>query len=148
MTDLPPEGEGMPDPEAYGRAIPRGLGLNLLVGDVAVSLRWQVAVLGAEVVCWDRDFAIVQAEGATWMLHQDRTYARHPLTGLVRGAGARGAGAEFRLYGRDPDAAVAAAERLDAVVLEPATDKPHGVCEAFLIDPDGYCWVPTVPRPG
>ncbi|HUF56988.1 MAG TPA: hypothetical protein VMM55_10565, partial [Thermohalobaculum sp.] len=57
----------------------------------------------------------------------------------------RGAGAELRLYGRDPDTAEAATEAAGGIVLAGSADKPHGVREAHLIDPDGYVWVPTVP---
>lgn len=138
-----------PDPVAFGRAIPAGLGLNLLVRDVGRALAWQSAVLGAEPGYSDEDFAIFSAPGAFWMLHHDRTYRGHPLLGIAVGAGeGRGAGAELRLYGRDPDAAVQSARAIGGTlgghVLAEAADKPHGVREAFLIDPEGYCWVPTV----
>lgn len=146
---LPPEGEGRPDPVAFGRALGPGIGLNLLVRDVEAAARWQAAVLGARVSYWDRDFAIVEAHGAVWMLHHDRTYRHHPLSAAVAGVEARGAGAEIRLYGCDPDRAVAAAEavaaQLGGAVLDGAGDKPHGTREAFLLDPEGYCWAPTVP---
>ena len=46
---------------------------------------------------------------------------------------------------RDPDAAEARARAQGHIVLESATDKPHGLREAYLVDPDGYCWVPDVP---
>ena len=65
---------------------------------------------------------------------------------------ARGAGAELRLYGRDPDAAAemadALAESLGGAVLAGAADKPHGLRESDLADPEGYVWVPTVPKRG
>lgn len=143
---IPPEGEGRPDADAYGRAIPRGIGINLLVQDIETAMKWQVAVLGAKVRYWDRDFAILTAEGADWMLHHDRTYRNHPLSGIAGAAEGRGAGAELRLYGRDPDAAEAAAEARGGIVLAGSADKPHGTREAYLIDPEGYCWVPTVPK--
>lgn len=142
---LPPEGEGRPDPPSFGRALPRGLGLNLLVRDVEAALHFQVRALGAQVRYWDRDFAIVEAQGSTWLLHSDRAYRDHPLIGVATGAEGRGAGAELRLYGRDPDAAEAAAEAAGGFVLAGSADKPHGVREAYVIDPDGYVWVPTVP---
>ena len=151
MTDdhpLPPEGEGRPDPPAFGRALPAGLGLNLLVRDVEAALRFQTRVLGAAVAYWDRDFAIVSAQGSTWLLHSDRAYRDHPLAGIAAGAEGRGAGAELRLYGRDPDAAEAATEAAGGTVLAGAADKPHGLREAHLIDPDGYVWVPAVPGAG
>ena len=150
MSDayLPPEGEGRPDPEAYGRSMKPGFGVNLLVTDIARAARWQVAVLGARVVYREGDFAIVTGQGATWFLHNDRSYGRHPLVGLAQAAEARGAGAELRLYGTDPDAAAAAAARaadtLGGGVLDGAADKPHGLREAYLVDADGYCWVPCV----
>ena len=142
---LPPEGHGRPDPPSFGRALPPGIGLNLLVRDVEASARFQAVVLGAEVRYWDRDFAILTAQGATWLLHSDRAYRGHPLQGIATAAEGRGAGAEFRLYGRDPDAAEAATEGAGGTVLAGAMTKPHGVREAYLLDPDGYLWVPTVP---
>lgn len=30
------------------------------------------------------------------------------------------------------------------MILAGAADKPHGLREAFILDPEGYCWVPTV----
>ena len=143
---LPPEGEGRPDADAFGRALPRGIGINLLVRDVAESLRFQTAVLGATVRYWDRDFAILEALGSVWMLHHDRTYRDHPLVGIAQGADGRGAGAELRLYGLDPDQAEAACEAGGGIVLAGAADKPHGLREAYLLDPDGYLWVPSVPK--
>lgn len=148
MADLPEEGVGRPDGAAFGRAMAAGLSVNLLVGDVGRAARWQAGVLGAEVLYWDRDFALVTAHGSVWMLHHDRTYGRHPLVGIAQGAGGRGAGAELRLTGCDPDRAERAAEAAGGTVLAGAEDKPHGVREAFLLDPEGYCWVPTVPLPG
>lgn len=146
---LPPEGADRPDPDAFGRALGPGLGINLLVSDVEASARFQARVLDAEVTYWERDFAVLRAQGAVWVLHSDRSYRNHPLSGIARAAEGRGAGAELRLYGRDPDAAEAVARDIGGVVLAGAADKPHGVREAYLLDPDGYCWVPTVPkRPG
>jgi hypothetical protein len=136
-----------PDPMAYGRAIPAGLGVNLLVTDVGASVTWQRAVLRAEVRYADPLFAILGAQGSVWFLHHDSTYRNHPLSGIARGAEGRGAGAELRLYGCDPDAAVAAARTLGTVVLAEAADKPHGLREACLLDAEGYCWVPCRPLP-
>lgn len=143
---LPAEGEGKPDADAFGRALGPGIGLNLLVSDVETVARFQARVLDASVDYWDRDFAILRAPGAVWMLHSDRSYRDHPLSGIAKAAEGRGAGAELRLYGRDPDVAEAVAGELEGVVLAGAADKPHGVREAYILDPEGYCWVPTVPK--
>ncbi|MEM6666791.1 MAG: hypothetical protein AAF638_10345 [Pseudomonadota bacterium] len=130
-----------PDAIAFGRAIPDGLSVNLLVSDMATAIAFAETVLAATIRYADDAFAIVSACGSTWMLHQDRTYRDHPMAGIVEGLDARGAGAEIRLHGRDPDAAEAAARATDHIVLAGAMDKPHGRREAFILDPDGYVWV-------
>ena len=130
----------------YGRSL-AALTVNLLVKDIAATLAFQREVLAAVVVYADVDFAAVSGHGAQWMFHADHTYDRHPLHAVVAGAARRGAGVELRLHGCDPDRAEAAARRQGFAVLAGAADKPHGVREAFLVDPDGYVWVPDVPIP-
>ena len=127
----------------YGRSL-TGFGVNLLVVEMERALAFQIEVLQAEVVYGDPDFAVLRGFGAEWMLHADHTYRDHPLHGSLSEELPRGIGAEIRLYGRDPDAAEAAARRLDFTVLQGAADKPHGLREVFLIDADGYLWVPGV----
>lgn len=134
----------MPAP-AYGRAL-RGLTLNLLVRSIAAALPFHREVLGAEVVYSDPDFAVLRYGEVEWMLHADHTYLEHPLHPSLAEAGPRGVGAEFRLHGCDPDAAEATARRLGYTVLARTTDKPHGLREVYLVDTDGYLWVPDVPR--
>ena len=41
--------------------------------------------------------------------------------------------------------AAAAAHKLDYTVLQAPVDKPHGLRETYIVDPDGYIWVPDVP---
>jgi catechol 2,3-dioxygenase-like lactoylglutathione lyase family enzyme len=145
---------------AYGRSL-AGLSINLLVKNIARAVAFERDVLGAAVVYADADFAVLRwraasdasgnaPESATseWMLHADHTYGSHPLLGLTGDGAVRGAGAELRLHGCDPDAAVARAERLGHVVLAAPADKPHGLREAYIADPDGYVWVPDVPTRG
>ena len=147
---LPPEGAAKPDADAFGRALGPGIGLNLLVSDIEAAARFQAMVLEAVVDYWDRDFAILRAPDkagdAVWMLHSDRSYRNHPLSGIAKAAEGRGAGAELRLYGRDPDQAEVVARALGGVILAGSADKPHGVREAYILDPEGYCWVPTVAK--
>lgn len=142
---LPEKSKGRPDPPSFGRGLKAGLGVNLLVADVERSLLFQTRVLGAEVTYWDDDFAILTAFGSVWMLHHDRTYHSNALGRIAMPAEGRGAGAELRLYGRDPDEAEAVAEEAGGTVLAGAADKPHGLRESYLLDPDGYLWVPSVP---
>ena len=140
------EGEPWMPADAYGRSL-RGFGVNLLVRDVARSLAFQTEVLGAEVVYADADFAVLRHDGQEWMLHADHTYAEHPLLSLTGDGAIRGAGAELRCYGIDPDAAEARARARGDTVLAPAADKPHGLREAYLVDSDGYVWVPSNATP-
>lgn len=122
----------------------KGLSINLLVRDVEANVAFHTRVLGAtaEFVCVD--FASFAFGEVNWMLHADHTYDRHPLHRMLGAGLDRGVGAELRLNGRDPDEACAAADLLGCTVLEPATTKGHGTREAFILDPEGYLWVPTI----
>src|SRR6266545_873710 len=91
----------MPAPE-YGHSL-SGLTLNLLVRNIAAALPFHRAVLGAEVVYSDPDFAVLRYGEVGWMLHADHTYLEHPLHPSLAEDGPRGVGAELRLHGRDPD---------------------------------------------
>ena len=133
----------MPAP-AYGRSL-AGLTVNLIVRDVARTVEFARVVLAAQVVYADVDFAVLRHGAAEWMLHADHTYSDHPLRGSLAAEDVRGIGAELRLHGRDPDAAEAAARQAGYAVLAGGMDKPHGLREAYILDPDGYCWVPDVP---
>ena len=127
----------------YGRSL-RGLTINLLVQNIDSALVFQREVLRAEVIYSDPDFAVLQGYGAEWMLHADHAYDGHPMAGLLPGEGQRGAGMELRLHGCDPDAAQVAAQRLGFRVLAAAADKPHGLREAYILDAQGYIWVPDI----
>jgi hypothetical protein len=99
------------------------------------------------VVYSDADFAVLRHGEVEWMLHADHTYLDHPLHASLCEAILRGVGAELRLHGRNPDEAEAASRQLGFAVLAGAVDKPHGLREAYLVDPDGYLWVPDIPLP-
>jgi uncharacterized glyoxalase superfamily protein PhnB len=119
--------------------------VNLLVSDVEAALRFQREVLRAEVVYSDPDFAVVSSAGAEWMLHADHTYDKHAMGRTVENQPTRGAGIELRVHRCDPDQAERAARKLGYTVISPATDKGHGLREAFIVDADGYIWVPDFP---
>ena len=133
----------MPAPD-YGRSL-RGLTLNLLVRDVDAALPFYRDVLGADVVYSDPDFAVLRYAEVEWMLHADHTYDEHQLHAILGAEQTRGIGAEFRLHDCDPDKAEAAARRLGFTVIAPAADKGHGLREVYVLDRDGYLWVPDVP---
>jgi uncharacterized glyoxalase superfamily protein PhnB len=107
-------------------------------------------VLGAAVAFADKDFAVLcyltPRASAEWMLHADGTYHANPLLPLLDDSAPRGLGAEIRLYDCDPDDAVMRAKKHGHHVLQEASDKLHGLREAYILDPDGYCWVPGRPK--
>ncbi len=125
----------------YGRSL-KGFGVNLLVRDVARSAAFLSEVLELEEVYGDADFAVLRYADHDVILHADHTYSEHPLLGLTGDNALRGVGVELRLYGVDPDAAEARARGRGDAVLAASADKPHGLREAYLVDPDGYVWVP------
>ena len=127
----------------YGRSL-KGLSINLLVQNIDRAIEYQTNVLGADVVYADPDFAVLKGYGAEWILHADHTYSDHPLHGFLGEKLGRGVGVELRLHGCDPDVAQEKARDRGEVVLADAMSKPHGLREAYLVDPDGYLWVPDV----
>ncbi len=131
--------------EDYGRQL-RGIGFNLLVSDVPRAVRFATEVLGATSFYDDEDFAALRWNNADFMFHADHAYRDNPLSGIVAGLEARGAGVELRLYGCDPDVAEAKARELGFTVLSGSIDKPHGLRECIILDEDGYAWVPAVAR--
>ncbi len=131
-------------PAQFGAGL-RGLGLNLLVRDVAGEVAFLRAVFGMQAHRVSADFAILRYGAAVFQLHADGTFAQHPLLALLPEAGPRGAGAELRLYDSDPDAAAERAEAAGGVLLAPPADKPHGLREAVILSPAGYAWVPSRP---
>jgi catechol 2,3-dioxygenase-like lactoylglutathione lyase family enzyme len=133
----------MPAPH-FGRSLGPGIGVNLLVPDVAEMADFCRDVLGAEIVYADADFAAAILAGSTFMLHADHTYRDHEMAGVISDSGARGAGVEIRAYGIDPDVAEARARRSGAVVLSGSIDKPHGLRECHIVGPNGYIFVPSI----
>jgi len=131
-------------PADFGASL-RGLGLNLLVHDVAAELRFLETAFGMAGHRADRDFAIVTYGGTVFQLHADHTYHSNPLLGLLPEAGARGAGLEIRLYDSDPDMAAARAQEAGGHILQAPTNKPHGLREAYILCENGYAWVPSRP---
>lgn len=140
-----PTGDVKPDAAAYGRAL-QGFGINLLVRDVAAVCRFTTDILTLQTVYQDHDFAILRHGAGEWMVHSDSTYHSHPLLGVTPSDGIRGSGVELRVYGVDPDAASARASAAGYDILQPASDKPHGLREAYIIGPDYYIWVPSLTR--
>lgn len=141
------EGDPWMSGDDYGRTL-RGFGINLLVREIERSVAFQTEVLATDVVYADADFAVIRhrcADGSIheWMLHAGHSFSDHPLLALTGEGALRGAGIELRLYDDDPDAAERRARDRGDHVLAESSDKPHGLRECCLVDPDGYVWVPA-----
>lgn len=141
------QGEPFMPADVYGRSL-AGLGINVIVRDVTKAVAFYETVLAATIVYADPDFAVVRIGAIEWMVHADHAYASHPLHGALSDDLPRGLGVEIRLHGVDPNGCERRASQGGYTVLAPAADKPHGLRECFILDPDGYLWVPDVPIAG
>ncbi len=131
--------------EAFGQAL-TGIGLNLLTDDVERLAEFLTSVFGLSAHRVSADFAIIRNDSMMMQLHSDGTFSAHPLLGLVPETPPRGGGAQVYLFGIDPDAAIARAEAAGHMVLEPATDKPHGLREGTILSQEGYAFSPAIPK--
>jgi predicted enzyme related to lactoylglutathione lyase len=134
------------DAADFGRSL-RGIGLNLLVRDVRAHVTFLETVFQMSAHRVSDDFAIMAYGDQLFQLHSDGTYHSNPLQALLPENPPRGAGLEIRLYDTDADAAVKRASASGAMILQPPTDKPHGLREAYILCADGYAWVPSRPIP-
>lgn len=118
-------------------------GVNLLVRKGTLTAAFLTDVLGFTQIRLGDGFGLFRLGTVLVQIHEDATYAAHPLPSLLPEAGARGAGVELRLFECDPDRAEVRARAQGAVVLRETLDRPHGLRECYILDPDGYCWVPS-----
>lgn len=132
--------------DEFGRSLPK-FSANLLVRSVETSLKFYREVLGATVRYSDNDFAALSLLGVDFMLHADHTYDHHPLYPHLIAALVRGAGAELRFIGIDPDRVEEGAKRIGTPIVQPAKDFRHGWREVTVMDPDGYIWTVGLPIP-
>lgn len=131
---------------ASGPEIGRALtpfGVNLLVKDGKRTGAFLTEVLGFTQIRLGDGYGLFRLGSILIQIHEDAVYSEHPLPSLLPEAGARGAGVELRLFECDPDVAEGKARARGDMVLRETLDRPHGLRECFLLDPDGYCWVPS-----
>ena len=122
-----------------------GMGINLLVSDIQKAIMFHKKVLNVEAIYSDADFAVLKGYQSEWMLHADHTYDGHPFLTEISLDQGRGKGIELRLHGCDPDKAQENAKRLGFNILAEVNDKNHGLREVYILDQDGYVWVPDIP---
>lgn len=133
-------------PAEFGRSL-TGVGINFLSPDARALAGFLGDVFGLEIHRLSDDFAIVVHGDALLQIHADATFSTHPILGLVPENPPRGAGAQFYLFGIDPDEAVARALAAGHMVIEQPSGKPHGLREATILSPEGYAFSPSVPDP-
>lgn len=115
--------------------------LELFVDDLEASIRFYETALGFSLVRRDADYASLRRGdailglGAISKLPAD---AAGPGFTQARLAGVRGAGVEIVLEVQDLDAALEDVRRAGGRVVEPLRDRPWGLRDFRLIDPDGY----------
>ena len=131
-------------PEDFGASL-TGIGLNILVRDVLAEAKFLETVFDMKSHRANADFAIMTYHDQVFQLHSDSTYHSNPLLGLLPETPPRGAGIEIRLYNTDPETAAARAESAGGTILQPPTDKPHGLRETFILCENGYAWVASRP---
>ena len=68
-------------PQDFGASL-RGVGLNLLVTDIADTVDFLVSVLDMSAYRVSKDFAIMTSGDQIIQIHQDATYASHPIYDL------------------------------------------------------------------
>ena len=132
--------------EDFGASL-RGIGLNLLVRDVLAEVAFLSGVFQMTAHRVSTDFAIMAYSGQVFQLHSDATYHANPMVTLLPENPPRGAGMEIRLYDTDPELAAARAIDHGAHILQPPTNKPHGLREAYILCENGYVWVASQPTP-
>ncbi len=133
------------DADQVGRAL-TGFGVNLLVTDVFKARDFLETVFHFNTLNSSKDFALLEFTGQIYQLHADHTYSQNPLPSLLPESAPRGGGIELRLFNVDPDLAQKTANENGYEVLMETADKPHGTRECFILDPDGYCWVPSAAK--
>ena len=130
--------------DAFGQSL-RGFGINLLSPNVRVLVDFLTGAFGVKAHHVSDDFAIVSWDGMMAQIHHDATFRNHPLLNLVPENPPRGAGTQFYIFGVDPDVSLQKAEALGGTIIEPASNKPHGLYEGTVLSPEGYAFSPAVP---
>jgi lactoylglutathione lyase len=115
--------------------------IELFVDDLDASIRFYERALGFRVVRIEADDASVERGGAVLGLG---AVAKLPADGKGPGftrtwlAAVRGAGVEIVLEVPDVDAAWQTLERAGHTVVEPIRERPWGLRDFRVVDPDGY----------
>jgi lactoylglutathione lyase len=115
--------------------------IELFVDDLDAAVRFYEGALGFRMTRREADYASLERGDAVLGLG---AVAKLPADGegpgftRARLAGVRGAGVEIVLEVPDVDAALKAAQRAGVRVVEPLRERPWGLRDFRVVDPDGY----------
>lgn len=115
--------------------------VELFVEDVDASARFYAEALGFRLERREADYAhLRRGDAELGLAAVTRLPARGPGPGFTRDSVARGrgAGVEIVLEVEDLDRAAEAVEAAGYGLLEPPQDRPWGLRDFRLGDPDGY----------
>ncbi len=121
-----------------------GLTVNLLVEDINLSIDFLQKIIKAKIVYQDPDFAAIEGFRSRWCLHSYHTYESHPYMNVFKNSNPKGLGIELRVIGWDPDRAEEKARKENYIILSNSMDKVHGMRECYILDNNGFCWVPSI----
>ena len=121
-----------------------GLTVNLLVQEMEEATNFVKHVLQAKVIYEDPDFAAIKGFGSQWCFHTYHTYDLHPFRTNTESSEKKGLGIELRLIGCNPDQVEKRAKEKGYKILSNSSNKAHGMRECYILDNDGYCWVPSI----
>ena len=130
--------------EEVGKSL-TGLGVNIIMKSPEQTAQFLETVFELYPSQLSADFALIRYQDDIFQLYSDKSFTAHPSYPHLPENPPRGAGIEIRLYNSDPDQACARAQAYGCMVLQPATNKPHGLREATILCTDGYMWVPSGP---
>ena len=116
-----------------------GLTINLLVEDIKRSIHFL-----QKIIYQDPDFAAIEGFGSRWCIHSYHTYGTHPFLNFIKSSKSKGLGIELRVIGCDPDRAEERARKENYIILSNSMNKPHGMRECYILDNNGFCWVPSI----
>ena len=121
-----------------------GLTINLLVEDIRHSLHFLQKIIKTEIIYQDPDFAAIEGFGSIWCIHSYHTYGTHPFLYFIKSSKSKGLGIELRVIGCDPDRAEERARKENYIILSNSMNKPHGLRECYILDNNGFCWMPSI----
>ena len=63
---------------------------------------------------------------------------------IIKSSKPKGLGIELRVIGYEPDRAEERARKENYIILSNSMNKPHGMRECYILDNNGFCWVPSI----